>query len=377
MAIEDTVRAIVEAENFNKRVQQFRLVPERHGAGELTTIYAAVAREIYVKSLAPDFAYVHPHDFYDQAYFEACYAIAAHCTEGFTKVGEEHLAAMLVEAPQTLLVLRTLLGLARDEFAHATSIVAETAGTAAISAARVDGLERRGLAPAATRAPSFEQTARLRREALTIAKTIAAIMDRSLFGDVPAGQRLKQDKPDTKEGWDTVQKLASEGVTLSVLLHQRHYGGAFRQILDATSGRRGDQLEDAVAAIFDEAGISYLRTGSVDQGLIKERFNITVTPAPDFVVYDPRDDELRAMLECKGTNNGGTARDKAGRFRALRQECVRLGGVALFAVLGGTGWSRVNDALAPVVGATEGRVFTPATLDELLAVNPFPSLRTR
>ena len=217
--------------------------------------------------------------------------------------------------------------------------------------------------------------ARQRQDATTLARTLTEIMDRSLFGEALTGLRLKQDKPDTEKGWDTIRAFAAGGVPLSVFLHQRHYGGAFRQILDATSGRRGDQLEDAVETIFSEAGISFLRTGSTDQGLIKERFNITVTPAPDFIVYDPADDELRAMLECKGTNNGGTARDKAGRFRALRQECVRLGGVALVAVLSGIGWARVNDALAPVIGATEGRVFTPSTLHELLDVNPFPSLR--
>ena len=80
------------------------------------------------------------------------------------------------------------------------------------------------------------------------------------------------------------------------------------------------------------------------------------------------------MLECKGTNNGGTARDKALRFRTLREESIRLGGIPLIAVLGGLGWARVNDALGPVVRDTEGRVFTLATLNSMLEVAPFPSL---
>jgi hypothetical protein len=103
------------------------------------------------------------------------------------------------------------------------------------------------------------------------------------------------------------------------------------------------------------------------------RFEVQVTPAPDFVVYD-KSDALRAMLECKGTNNGGTARDKALRFERLRDESVRLGGVPLFAVLGGIGWARVNDTLGPVVRDTDGRVFTVSTLHEMLTVSPFPSL---
>ena len=80
------------------------------------------------------------------------------------------------------------------------------------------------------------------------------------------------------------------------------------------------------------------------------------------------------MLECKGTNNGGTARDKALRFERLRDESIRLGGIPLMAVLGGMGWTRVNDALGPVVRDTEGRVFTLSTLHSILEVSPFPSL---
>jgi hypothetical protein len=76
----------------------------------------------------------------------------------------------------------------------------------------------------------------------------------------------------------------------------------------------------------------------------------------------------------QGTNNGGTARDKALRFKRLRDESVRLGGIPLLAVLGGIGWARVNDTLGPVVRDTDGRVFTLATLSEMVTVAPFPSL---
>ncbi len=98
-----------------------------------------------------------------------------------------------------------------------------------------------------------------------------------------------------------------------------------------------------------------------------------MTPAPDFVVFD-ESDTVRALLECKGTNNGGTARDKALRFERLHDESIRLGGIPLLAVLGGIGWARVNDTLGPVVRDTDGRVFTLATLPEMMTVAPFPSL---
>ena len=206
------------------------------------------------------------------------------------------------------------------------------------------------------------------------ARTIVEVMNGALFGDAPPGLRSKQSKPDTTGGWDSVRAFAAGGVPLKVFLHQRHYGGAFRQVLDATSARRGDLIEDAVEALFTEHGIGFVRTGSHNQAEIAVRFEVRVTPAPDFVVFDRRDDSLKAMLECKGTNNGGTARDKALRFNRLRDESIRLGGVPLIAVLGGIGWTRINDALGPVVRDTDGRVFTLSTLTSMLEVAPFPSL---
>jgi len=81
------------------------------------------------------------------------------------------------------------------------------------------------------------------------------------------------------------------------------------------------------------------------------------------------------MLECQLVNDDGTAREKALRFRTLRGESVRLGGIPLLAVLGGMGWARVNDTLGPVVRDTEGRVFTLSTLPQMLDVSPFPILQ--
>lgn len=126
-------------------------------------------------------------------------------------------------------------------------------------------------------------------------------------------------------------------------------------------------------ALVRGAGIPYVRTGSYNQAEIEQRFGLTVKPAPDFVFHDDSDN-LRAMLERKCANDGGTARDKAARFRSLRQESVRLGGVALFAVVAGLGWRRTTDALGPVIRDTEGRTFTLANLTQMLSVEPLPLL---
>lgn len=372
MSVDSTIQAIVNTENFTQRIQQIRLVPQRHGTGEHGAIYAAVARTLYMPHLAPDFAYIHESPFYEPAYFFQVYDEAVRLTNNFVEVSEEALARAMTASPSVLLVFRTLLGLTKEEFAHTTLLACAPLGLAQLSSSQIDKMERSfsNDQKVATGAALDRAT----KQALVASKTINAVMDGELFGEAPSGLKNKQKKIDTEYGWKSVQAHATDGVPLKAFLHQRHYGGAFRQVLDATSSRRGDLIEDAVEALFIQNGVSFIRTGSHNQAEIVRRFEVHVTPAPDFVVFDPADDGLRAMLECKGTNNGGTARDKALRFNSLRNESIRLGGVPLIAVLGGIGWARINDALAPVLRDTDGRVFTLSTLESMLEIAPFPSL---
>ncbi|MGA2083296.1 MAG: hypothetical protein ABSH53_22190 [Holophaga sp.] len=358
--IEETIQAIVDASTWDQRIAQIRLIPQRHGTEDQPGIHAAIARLLYVPHLAPDYAYVHEKEEYSREYFEANYREAESLSKGFHLVTEEDLVRIIMESPRTLLTFRTILGLTRNEFAYSTSLSGEPAGLTPISPAKVVAMEK------GEGAVSPDQ-------AEVTAKTITQIMSGSLFGEPGRGLFSKQSKPDTEFGWATVQQFAADKVPFSLFLHQRHYGGAFRQLLDATSGMRGNLIEDAVEALFKAHGIPYIRTGSHNQQEIAERFEVRVTPAPDFVVFD-KADHLRGLLECKGANDGGTARDKALRFGTLKNESVRLGGIPLVAVLGGIGWARVNDTLGPVVRDTDGRVFTLSTLEAMLTVSPFASL---
>lgn len=358
--VNETVEAIVQASTWDQRIAQIRLVPQRHGTAEHTRIFADVAREAYVPHLAPDFAYIHEVPFYEAPHFRAAYAAATTATKNFTIVDETVLATALTDDPRTLLIFRTIVGLQKEEFAQATVLAAQATERRGISAYKVDSMERKG-------------TAITPAQAKTIAETLTQIMDGSLFGDPVVGLRSKQAKVDTENGWSSVRNLAATGVPYDVFLHQRHYGGAYRQVLDATSTKRGNILEDAVEHLFLRAGVPYIRTGAHNQAEIARRFELQVQPAPDFVIFDDSG-SLRGILECKLVNNGGTARDKALRFERLRRESRRLGGIPLFAVLSGMGWTRVNDTLGPVVRDTEGRVFSLATLDEMLTVAPLPTL---
>lgn len=357
---EETIQAIIDAPNWDQRIAQIRLIPERHGTMDQPAIHAQVAKRLYVPNLAPDFAFIFEHETYSREFFEEVYQEAEVATDGFRLISEADLASVIERKPRTVLIFRTILGLNQKEFAHSTGLVAEDLGLQAVSSAKIISMENRG-------------TRTTPEQALVAARTITAIMEGRLFGKAPEKMVLKQAKPDTEDGWQSVQQFAADRVPFSLFLHQRHYGGAFRQILDATSTHRGDIIEDAVQDLFKQHGVPFIRTGAHNQADIARRFQVTVTPAPDFVVFD-QGDHLKALLECKGANDGGTARDKAARFRALRAEAMRLGGVPVIAVLGGIGWARVNDTLGPVVRDTDGRVFTLSNLPEMLTVSPFPSL---
>lgn len=357
--IEPTVRRIVSAESWDRRIQEIRRIPESHGTAEQKKVYAAVAEKLYKPHLSANFSFVPRRAEYELDHFRTAYRQAADGTAEFTEVDPSRLSTLLQASPTALLVFRTIVGYTPKELAVATREVAAESGEGGVTDSRIKSMERGGSIP--------EQAAD------TLAVTIHRLVERRLWGHAPEGLRSKMDKTDTADGWTSVRNFARSGVPYEAFLHQRHMGGAFRQLLDAASEERGAMLELTVEHLFEERGIPYLRTGSTDQGEIVHRFNLTVTPAPDFVVFDPPDD-LRALLECKLTNDGGTARDKASRFMTLQQEGQRLGGVPVFALLDGLGWERVNDALGPVVEACDGRVFTLETVSELVEVRPFPEL---
>ena len=354
----EIVARVSSAETWDERVAIIRRVPEAFGTSQLRAVYSAIARDVYVPELTPDFAYVRQHpDYLYEPLREAYYAAHA-LTRGFQAVEADELAEAIRTDPRTLRIFRLLLGLTTQEFAAATALP-ELASLPTLTNARVKSIE-------AGRQPTTDG-----------AQVSALVVTRAMSGDLfPAmadGRARKLAKPDTAEGWATVREFAENGVPLAVLLHQRHYGGAFRQLLDATSTQRGDLLENPVEALFQDNGIQFIRTGAGNQAQIAAQFGLTVQPAPDYVVFDSSN-VLRAILECKLANDGGTARDKASRFTTLRTEAARLGGIPVIALLAGLGWSRTGDALGPVVRDTDGRVFTLLTLPLMLTTQPFPAL---
>jgi len=346
----------INSGSWSERVAAIRSVPNEFPGREHSAVYAEVARSFYVPNFAPHFHIVPwPERFRDRDGFLAAYEVATNATDNFSKAGAEQIEAALRTDPRSLRIFRLIIGYTPKE-------LADTLRAFEGVSVPVDSLEDGG-------ALSKRADAALP----ALARLISSIVSGTGGYDVSEemrerGFRSKTDKPDTEDGWASVSAFATEGVPYAELLFQRWYGGAFRQLQDAGGSLKGDLLEDATQALFEENGVPFVRTVPGTQATAGETFGVTVQPAPDFILHDRT--TARGLLECKSAGDGGTARDKAARFNALRREAERLGGIPVLAVLEGLGWRRVNDALGPVVRDCDGRVFTPATLAELLNVDP-------
>lgn len=175
----------------------------------------------------------------------------------------------------------------------------------------------------------------------------------------------KVDKRDTRDGWTSVAREATEGVPYWALLYQRYVGGVWRQVQDAYSEIKGDALlELPIERLLTDAGIPFHRTapGATGARQTAERFG--VDPGPDFLIPET---SPSVIIESKVGEDGGTVRDKAARILTLAEAANRRG-LVLCAVVDGKGWSERVNALAAIVLATQGRTYSLSTLSMLLDV---------
>jgi hypothetical protein len=91
--------------------------------------------------------------------------------------------------------------------------------------------------------------------------------------------------------------------------------------------------------------------------------------APDFIVPDEFNPAV--VIEAKITGDDGTARDKATRIvhlAELRDERIRRGERAfeVIACIDGRGFGIRRQLMRDILLKTEGKVFTLATLDQLI-----------
>jgi hypothetical protein len=345
------------------RQQAVAIVLAKSGADGETA--RALLAESYLVPTQPSFHLIPRGEaMAPEAEFAAAYAVLAEETSGFSGVTAATLAAALRRDPATLAPLRMIVGFTHNELGVAVGLVDPTQ---TVSGGRLKNFERRPR-------PATETAARaLLVDA--IAATVVALMNREMLAVPEASADVfhsKLDKGDTRDGWMGVERDARDGVPYWMLLYQRYVGGIWRQVQDAYSEVKGDAvLERPLTALLEREGIPFHRSGRGASGAAETAQLFGISPGPDFLLPG---DTPTVVIESKVVEDGGSARDKAARIRALAQAASHRGLVPC-AVVDGKGWRERPAALVEVIVATGGRTFSLNTLEQLLGVPEVDALR--
>ena len=120
----------------------------------------------------------------------------------------------------------------------------------------------------------------------------------------------------------------------------------------------GAVLENAIKGVLVEANITFRETGRVES---VNGFD----QAPDFIV--PDEYAPVAVIEAKVSEDDGTARDKVTRVQRLRTLRDEEGkDYDVIACIAGRAFKLRRNDMRRLLEATNGRVFTLETLDQLV-----------
>lgn len=186
-------------------------------------------------------------------------------------------------------------------------------------------------------------------------------------------QLHRLDKADTRQGINSLQRMANMGAPYAMLLYERFLGRPFAGHRDSVSDLIGDSLESAIEDVLTKAGISFRKTKRAER---IEGFDQT----PDFII--PSEFNPQIIIEAKITEDDGTARDKVTRIQHLGE--LSLAGRTLnnpkyevIACIGGRGFGVRREDMKKMILATRGKVFTAKTLDRLVDSTRLKTFQTR
>lgn len=289
--------------------------------------------------------------FVDYAIFEQGYQTLKRATNAFETVTPETVEAAVVVAPISLIVFRSILGFTPPEWAYITT---EITGVK-VSQGAARSIDRKIRLQPLTPKPLGNLLTDQRIRAL-----INAGVQMLLTG---ANQEVSSilhrlDKVDTREGPQSLQSIADLGVPYPVVLYERFLGRPFASHRDSVSELVGELVESAIKDVLTAAKVSFRETKRA------ERIN-GFDQAPDFII--PDEFNPAALIEAKLTEDDGTARDKVARvqrLRTLRDESGKSYDV--IACIAGRGFKVRREDMRRLLKATDGKVFTLATMHLLI-----------
>lgn len=303
--------------------------------------------------------------FIDYPTFDDSYEVLKRETSGFTLLEPERVFRAVVQSPVSLIVLRTMLGLTPPEWAY---IASRDSGTK-VSEGFVRGLDRAArLNP--TRIVRLSSPSRARLDALVGS---ACRLLSSPLPEVGDEQIHRLDKVDTQLGSSGLATTAQMGVPYAMLLYERFLGRPFAGHRDSVSELVGDMLESGIEEVLTKAGISHRKTKRAERV-------VGFDQAPDFLVPDEHNPKI--VIEAKVCEDGGTARDKITRVQHLAELSIRDSATGkrkyeVVACIGGRGFTLRREDIRKLLIATRGKVFTPMTLDMMIAHTLLGDFQTR
>lgn len=289
--------------------------------------------------------------FIDYPTFEKGYQALKRRTDSFAALTPENVVIAVREVPIAFIVFRCILGISPPEWAYLTTEM--TGVTVDQSAAR--SIDRKfRINPLR---PAFEGTG-------VTAARIYAMIDAGVrtimrgTGTVAPGVVHRLDKADTAYGQPDLQSIADLGAPYPVLLYERYLGRPYATHRDSVSELVGEVVEVAVKNVLSDAKISFRETRRAERIPGFDQ-------APDFII--PDEFTPVALIEAKLTEDDGTARDKVARVQRLRTLRDDQGkGYDVIACIAGRGFKVRREDMRRLLQATDGKVFTLATMHQLI-----------
>ena len=297
-------------------------------------------------------------NFVEYARFQEAYETLKRATKDFRAVDPAAVWDALLADSLTAVVLRCILGMTPPEWAD---LAASDSGLTITQnfARSLDGKVR----------SDRDYLARLsERKAGTLERVVAMVQTACRRIGAGVTERApdtlhRLDKVDTAEGLDSVRRAADFHVPYAMLLYERLLGRPFASHRDSVSELIGDVMESAVEAELLARGVSFRKTKRAERVPGFDQ-------APDFIT--PDEYAPAVVIEAKITNDDGTARDKFTRIIHLveqSKDCIAMGqpGFEVVACIDGRGFGIRREDMRRLLIALDGKVFTLATLGDLVA----------
>lgn len=299
------------------------------------------------------------NSFVEYSGFQSAFEVLRRRTNAFTNFTEAGVWSALSDNSLCLCVLRTMLGMSPPEWAD----LARSDRDSDITQGYARNLEGRCRTDPAYigRLVRPRNSKALDRIDALVSVAVEYIVRGSPAGATDTVHRL--DKVDTSHGLESLRHVASQHVPYAMLLYERYLGRPFATHRDAVSELVGDVMETAIEDRLSRARIAFRKTKRAERVPGYEQ-------APDFFVPDEFNPSV--VIEAKITGDDGTARDKVARIERLarmRNDRRRDGrpDFEVVACIDGRGFGVRREDMRTLITMTEGKVFTLATLDRLVA----------